>query len=87
MKYIINQIFNKNHMLSQRLIGIADSLDECNKKAKLRGFDGFTKDKKHADAYRTNTMLYSEKDKVVGATQLIAMEYDDTAAEILNGDI
>lgn len=87
MKYIINQVFNKNHMLSQRFIGIADSLDECNKKAKLRGFDEFTKDKKHDDAYRTNTMLYSKNDKVVGATQLIAMEYDDTSAEILNGDL
>lgn len=87
MKYIINQIFNKNHMLSQRLIGIADSLDECNKKAKLRGFDEFTQDKNHADAYRTNTMLYSENNKVVGATQLIAMQYDDVSAEILNGDL
>lgn len=90
MKYLINQVYNKHHMLSQRLLGVVDTIEEANQKAKLRGFGDFAPYPEHDDAYRTEPMLYEEDGKVVGSTLLTAIEYSDVdgmaAESILNGD-
>lgn len=77
MRYILNQVYNKHHMLSQRLIGVVSTLEEANQKAKLRGFGEFQQDPKHDDALKTEPMLYEEDGKVVGSTMLCAILYSE----------
>lgn len=90
MRYILNQVYNKHHMLSQRLIGVVDTLEEANQKAKLRGFGEFQQDPKHEDALKTEPMLFEENGKVVGSTMLCAILYSEVesaaAESLLNAD-
>ncbi len=79
MKYLLSQVFNKRHVLSQRPIGIVDTIDEANQEAKDRGFSEFAPYPEHDDAYRTDPMLYEENDKVVGSTILCAIEFSEFA--------
>lgn len=90
MHYILNQVYNKHHMLSQRLIGVVDTLEEANQKAELRGFGDFQQDPKHEDALKTEPMLFEEDGKVVGSTMLCAILYSEmesaAAESLLNAD-
>lgn len=91
MRYILNQVYNKHHMLSQRLIGVVDTLEAANQKAKLRGFGDFQQDPKHEDALKTEPMLFEEDGKVVGSTMLCAILYSEmesaAAESLLNADV
>lgn len=90
MRYILNQVYNKYHVLSQRLIGVVDTLEEANQKAKLRGFSDFQQDPKHEDALKTEPMLFEEDGKVIGSTMLCAILYSEVesaaAESLLNAD-
>lgn len=84
MKYILCQVFNIKHSLSQRIVYICDTLDEANKFASENGFGEFHADEKHLNTYITEQMLYGDdNDKVVGATQLVTMTYSDEDAGAL----
>lgn len=86
MKYILNQVYDKGHILSQRIIGVCDTIEDANKKVKLRGFSEFKQDEKHSDAWKTDPMLYEHEGKLVGTTVIYALEYNETdsaAAESL----
>lgn len=86
MKYILNQVYDKGHILSQRIIGVCGTIEDANKKVKLRGFSEFKQDENHSDAWKTDPMLYEYDGKLVGSTVVYAIECDDTdsaAAESL----
>lgn len=90
MVYILSQVYDKHHVLSQRIIGVVGTLEEANQKAKLRGFSDFHQDPKHEDALKTDPMLYEEDGKVVGSTMLCAILYSElegaAAESLLNAD-
>lgn len=90
MRYILNQVYNKNHTLSQRLIGVVDTLEEANQEAKVRGFGDFQQDPKHEDALKTEPMLFEKDGKVAGSTVLCAILYSEiegaAAESLLNAD-
>ncbi len=89
MVYILSQVYDKHHMLSQHIIGVVKTLDEANQKARLRGFSEFQQDPKHEDALKTEPMLYEEDGKVIGSTMLCAILYSElegAAAESLMND-
>lgn len=84
MKYILCQVFNVKHALSQRIMHICDTLDEANEFASENGFGEFHADEKHLNTYITEQMLYTDDDdKVIGATQLVTMTYSDEDAGAL----
>lgn len=86
MKYILNQVYDKGHVLSQRIIGVCDTIEDANKKIKLRGFGELRQDENHSDAWKTDPMLYEHDGKLVGTTIIYAIEYNDVdsaAAESL----
>lgn len=84
MKYIVCQVFNKNHCLSKRIVSIWDTIAEADIYAESVGFSKFELDPKHADTYVTEKMmLMDDNEKIVGASQLIAIAYSEEEAALL----
>jgi hypothetical protein len=84
MKYILNQVYNIKHMLSNRVIGTCETIEEANQKAHIRGFGDFAQDEKHEDALKTEPMAYEKDGKVVGTTMLCAILYSDLEASLVD---
>lgn len=85
MKYILNQVYNIKHVLSNRVIGTCETIEEANQKAHIRGFGDFAQDEKHEDALKTEPMAYEKDGKVVGTTMLCAILYSDLEASLVDG--
>lgn len=82
MKYILSQVFNHKHALSQRIVGIYDTIEECNEQAHILGFGDFAQDPNHEDAFKTEPLVYEDENtgKVAGGTLLCAILYSDLEA-------
>jgi hypothetical protein len=82
-KYICFKVENKKHVLTRRVMGLFNTLDDLNAYSTEQGFTEMKPIENQSNSFKADPMLYENNGKVIGGVALYAILYSDLEANVV----